>query len=82
MPDPFGSFASPQRPAPTVELCEWDPERDEPALQSPGGARFGCRRPATVSVGADGRWHLCDSCAALPEFKRYRKRERLRKDRL
>ena len=79
MPDPFGPFASPQRPAPHVELCEWDPEHSKPGYTGQG-VHIGCQNPATWSIGKYPNWHLCDSCAALPEFKRYRKRERLRKD--
>jgi hypothetical protein len=51
------------------ERCEWDPDRDSAAEESDG-----CRNEATLSVGADGNWHLCESCAALPAFDRYRKR--------
>jgi hypothetical protein len=49
--------------------CEWDPVRGLPATdEEPAHAE------ATVSVGADGTWHLCDACAALPRFKGYRSR--------
>jgi len=49
--------------------CEWNPVTSEPAKEGdvPHAA-------AVVSVGADGRWHLCESCAALPKFKRLRVR--------
>ena len=30
---------------------------------------------AVFIVGAKGKWRLCAECAALPEFKRYRKRK-------
>ncbi len=52
--------------------CEWNPTTSEPAKQGdPPHAE------AVVSVGADGRWHLCESCAALPKFKRLRVRKPL-----
>ena len=31
---------------------------------------------ATTIVGANGKWRLCDSCAALPEFRRFRSRKK------
>lgn len=64
--------------------CEWDPDRGQPAttvvlcignLQLlPVHKRQGCPNPATVSVGQKGAWHLCDSCAKLPNFKPFRRR--------
>lgn len=53
--------------------CEWDPERNDKARSIDEA-----HAEATISVGANGQWHLCESCAALPEFKRFRKRTRLR----
>ena len=51
------------------DTCEWDPGREAPATH------FGpCYNEAVWSVGANGEWHLCHSCAALPRFKRFRKR--------
>lgn len=64
------------------ERCEWNPEANSPAeaehwrrigVRSPG-----CANPAVWSVGAGtNNWHLCESCAALPRFKRYRSRVRI-----
>jgi hypothetical protein len=35
----------------------------------------GCPNEATLSVGSGkNNWHLCESCAAMPEFRRYRRR--------
>jgi hypothetical protein len=51
------------------ELCEWDPIRDSAAEEAGG-----CQNEATLSVGGNGDWHLCENCAALPFFDRYRKR--------
>jgi hypothetical protein len=53
-------------------LCEWDPERDQPAKCYP--IQDGCQNKATLSVGQDGMWHLCEACAALPIFSRLRRR--------
>lgn len=50
---------------PTKSLCE--------------NEAMGCNNEATVSVGHEGKWHLCDRCAALPHFKRYRVRKPLKK---
>lgn len=62
-------------------LCEWDPDADAPASSLDGGVDYiGCGNPATVSLGTDGRWHLCDSCAALPRFNRFRARRALQGD--
>lgn len=52
-----------------MSLCEWDPERGEPARIGDG-----CERAAVLSVGANGQFHLCAECAALPRFKRFRRR--------
>lgn len=49
-----------------MSLCEYDP---------------GCENEATMSVGANGQWRLCDICAALPQFARFRKRKPLRRAR-
>ncbi len=56
------------------DSCEWDPEHGRPAHvdDEPHGE-------ATVSVGADGQWHLCASCAALPLFDRFTVRKPLRR---
>ena len=57
-----------------MNTCEWDPETKDAAYTGAG-----CTNEATVCVGAQGNWHLCDECAALPEFKRFRKRTPLTK---
>jgi hypothetical protein len=60
----------------TQGLCEWDPVMGGPAWDlADGSARLnGCTRKATVSVGANGEWHLCNRCAGLPCFRRFRVR--------
>ncbi len=60
------------------ELCEWDPEFSRPAYRV-GNIDFGCQNEATISVGVNGKWHLCDECADRPEFRRFRVRAPLRK---
>lgn len=52
--------------------CEWNPSEHRPAFE--GDPIHG---EAVWSVGVDGKWHLCERCAALPEFSRYRNRRRL-----
>ena len=52
------------------DRCEWDPE-----LAVAAGLDSGCQRPAAVIVGADGQWRLCSECAALPTFKRFKRRK-------
>lgn len=58
-----------------AERCDWNPEANEPAIiDGPG-----CQNTAELSVGANGDWHLCPSCADLPAFKKYRARTPLRR---
>ena len=57
----------------TTYPCEWDPDHDGPALIIV--SRF--HGDALWSVGACGQWHLCDACAQLPRFRRYRVRRLL-----
>lgn len=47
--------------------CEWNP-----ATGTAANVDDPTHGVATVSVG-DGKWHLCASCAALPQFNRYKK---------
>lgn len=60
-----------------IELCEWWPVGDRSATGRPGER---CPNPATLSVGTKNNWHVCDSCAALPRFKRLRRRVPLRRN--
>lgn len=55
-----------------MSACEWDPVRN---VASDGDEYHA---EATVSVGANGQWHLCAECAALPWFKRFRSRRALK----
>lgn len=61
--------------------CEWDPDENKAAR---GDSEHYQTAQATVLVGADGRWRLCQSCSELPEFKMFRVRrsiEEIRRDR-
>lgn len=68
-----------------MSLCEWDPEHSRPAqitFSNPNGClkteeHHGCQNEARISVGRDGKWHLCEMCAALPVFDKFKKRTRL-----
>lgn len=67
-----------------TEYCEWNPERGTPAtMERTDGTRspwvrHGCPQEATVSLGRGGNWHLCETCATLPAFRRYRVRKALK----
>jgi hypothetical protein len=60
-----------------IDGCEWNPERDGLAFV---GDRHTRENPATVLVGGRENYRLCDGCAALPRFKRLRKRRPIRRD--
>lgn len=53
--------------------CEYNPDEKRAAWENEVHAQ------ADFVVGANGQWRLCASCAALPEFKRYRKRVKIKK---
>lgn len=48
--------------------CEWCPEHDRPAWTADEHTRT---TPATVILGRDPNWFLCEACAALPHFRRF-----------
>jgi len=54
--------------------CDWNPDKNEPSAYITGGygPTNGCQNEATQRVGSVKVWHLCDNCAALPAFKKYR----------
>ena len=56
--------------------CEFDPVRGEAAFD---GDSHNATVPAVWIVGGNGQWRLCDSCAALPRFAKFRKRQRIGK---
>ena len=57
------------------ETCEYNAKEKRGSYT--GSDPGACDRIARVNVGSDGKWHLCEQCAALPEFKRFRSREPL-----
>ena len=59
----------------SADKCEWNPTLSCAASEP---ERFtDCQNDAVISLGQTGAWHLCESCAALPRFARYRKRSRI-----
>lgn len=48
--------------------CEWNPTEGREAYSGENHAL------ATVLVGSNGNYRLCAECAALPRFRRFRKR--------
>lgn len=54
----------------TVERCEWNPTHGRAAYTDEPSA---CQNVASWCVGANGRWHLCATCAAYPAFSRLKK---------
>ena len=54
--------------------CDWNPVFGRAALTP--SVESDCRNLAKVSLG-NGKWHLCERCAALPRFKRFTKRTKL-----
>lgn len=65
-------IAIPAGPASLADSCDWNPEEDRMALRGEHHAAV------EVIVGATGQWRLCASCAALPEFDRYRVRREVK----
>lgn len=55
-----------------MSACEYNPT--DKCARFAGEPSHG---EATVCVGYDGAWHLCASCAALPEFRKYRSKRPL-----
>lgn len=52
--------------------CEYNPQEKRPKCYGEA-----CFNAAAVVLGHDGKWHVCDSCARLPEFNRFRVKQRL-----
>jgi hypothetical protein len=53
-------------------MCEYNPYEKRGSYEHEP-----CFNKATHVVGHDGKWHLCESCAALPEFNKYRVKRRV-----
>lgn len=58
--------------------CEWNPVADELSYDTDAHYR---QAPAEVIVGANGQYRLCSACAALPRFRRFKKRPIVRHNR-
>jgi hypothetical protein len=56
-----------------ITRCGYLPEVGECA-DNPGG---GCQNTASVALGSRDEYKLCEECAALPRFKRFRHRRQL-----
>ena len=69
--------------------CEWNPTQSIPASSIPvveNGKRVwrnyrGCPNDATLIVGAEGQWRLCQACSELPEFRRFKVRRPFKPER-
>lgn len=51
--------------------CEWCPEDDRPAHTDD---KHHNEHQATILLGTNGKWRLCEACSRLPRFARLRKR--------
>lgn len=56
-------------------LCDWNPKYSVVSGVTSDGA---CKNPAEISIGRYGIYHLCESCAKLPKFKRFKVRHSLK----
>ena len=54
--------------------CFWCPEEDRPAYDTDVHYQT---VPAAVIVGANVTWRLCEECAKLPRFRRFRSRRKI-----
>lgn len=71
---PGGFMAGPQARG-HVERCEWNPTLHEAAVTP--SRQTDCPNVTSVCIGAQGTWHVCDSCAQDPAFNRFKIRTRL-----
>lgn len=68
------ALRAPAEATPGDGSCEWNPTEKRSKYDGEP-----CPNTATWSIGSGGRnLHVCDSCSALPELRRYRARTRLR----
>ena len=56
-----------------ITRCGYNPATREQS-EHPGG---GCQNTATILIHGRNEYRLCDECAALPRFKRFKNRRRL-----
>lgn len=56
-------------------ICEWDPVTDSPAMVN-RNKYTGCGGNASLAVGTahGNNYHVCESCANLKRFARFKKR--------
>ncbi len=55
-----------------MSSCEWNPEKERPALEGEHHAQ------AVFSVGMGrNNWHLCEECSRLPIFKKLKRKDKL-----
>ena len=60
--------------SPAMELCDWNPVAHDFALTTREDGD--CENAAVIGL-RNGEIHLCEQCAALPEFAKYKKRIKL-----
>ena len=53
----------------TNEPCEWNPDANREAMTDDEW-----HADAALSVGRNPNWHLCEGCAALPRFNKFKRR--------
>jgi hypothetical protein len=64
-----------QRTVKSGDGCEWNPGENRGAWKWDDHTMT---VPAAVLLGANGEWRLCESCAALRRFNRYRVRREIK----
>ena len=58
----------------TFHVYRWDPDKGEAATDDSG-----CANEAVWLLGSNGLWRVCDYCSKLGEFRKLRKRVRIRR---
>jgi hypothetical protein len=54
-------------------ICEWNPAENQEAYTTDKP-----HANAIWQIGTNTTWHLCDQCARLPRFRKYKKRDLLK----
>ena len=57
------------------DYCEWNPDLGVPATDDAG-----CVNEAVWLLGSNGLWRVCDYCSKLDEFRKLRKRVRIKRE--
>lgn len=68
------SEIKPTEPVPVEDGCEWDQMTCSAANDDSHHSMY---TPAEWLLGANGAWRLCDGCATLPQFARFRVRKKI-----